>query len=134
MEEVTMIATALAAGASAGLSGTASDAVKDGYAVLKALIRRRLTGRDGARRELEADQSEPDVWQARIGDDLRDSGAAGDEQILAAARDLLAAVDSTRTAGMTITVKTNQGAIGKFDAPVTFDQRAQLPPTLPAAG
>jgi hypothetical protein len=86
---VDVIVAALAAGASAGLSGTATEAVGDGYQVLKALIRRRFTGRQEARQALETDETEPGVWQARIGRELADTGAATDEQILAAARDLL---------------------------------------------
>lgn len=85
-----VIATALAAGASAGLSGTASEAVKDAYALLKMLLKRKFTGRDQARAALEAEQTEPGVWQVTIGRDLDESGAATDEQILTAARELLA--------------------------------------------
>jgi len=96
-----MIVAALAAGASAVVSGTATDANKDGYDLLKALIRRRFTGREDARRELEADQTEPGIWQTRIGQDLRASGAATDQQILAAARELLAATDPGQATKMT---------------------------------
>ncbi|MET8154370.1 hypothetical protein ACIBSW_31945 [Actinoplanes sp. NPDC049668] len=35
-------------------------------------------------------EAEPGVWQTSIGQDLRDTGAATDEQVLAAARELLA--------------------------------------------
>lgn len=93
---VDLIVAALAAGASAGVSGTASEAVKDAYGVLKALLRRKFTGREAAGAALEAEQTEPGVWQAAIGADLQDCGAAADEQILAAARDLLTL---TATAG-----------------------------------
>nr|BFE76214.1 hypothetical protein GCM10020092_095150 [Actinoplanes digitatis] len=86
---VDVIVAALAAGATAGVSGTATDAVKDAYGLLKALIRRRFTGRETARAALEAEETEPGVWQTSIGQDLRDSGAATDEQVLAAARELL---------------------------------------------
>ncbi|MBU2664839.1 hypothetical protein KOI35_15155 [Actinoplanes bogorensis] len=130
---MTTIVTALAAGATAGVSGTATEAVKDAYELLKALIRRRFAGRDEARRELEADEVEPGTWRARIGPDLSDSGAAGDEQILVAARELLTATGTATSAGMTISVDTNHGAIGEFTGPVSFDQRTHLPPTAPAA-
>jgi hypothetical protein len=39
---------------------------------------------------LDADESEPGVWQAHIGNALTASGAVADEEILAAARRLLA--------------------------------------------
>ncbi|MEU4217295.1 hypothetical protein [Actinoplanes sp. NPDC026623] len=131
---VDVIVAALAAGASAGLSGTAGEAVGDGYRLLKALLRRRFSGRPEARQALEADETEPGVWQARIGPDLLDSGAADDEQILAAARELLSAADPHRTARFVVRADRNEGAIGEFHDRVIFDRRTQLPPTPPAAG
>jgi hypothetical protein len=130
---VDVIVAALAAGATAGVSGTASEAVKDGYLVLKSLIRRRFAGRDTARAALEAEQTEPEVWQATIGADLLESGAASDEQILAAARELLAMADPAKAATFNITGTVN-GAAGQFNAPVSFDQRTQYPPAPPVAG
>jgi hypothetical protein len=130
---VDVIVAALAAGASAGVSGTATDAIKDGYGVLKALIRRRFAGRDTARAALEAEETEPGVWQTSIGQDLQDSGAATDEHILAAARELLALADPGKAATFNIT-GTVHGAAGQFNAPVSFDQRTQLPPAPPVAG
>ncbi|MDR7275714.1 hypothetical protein [Catenuloplanes atrovinosus] len=87
MTAIELIAAALAAGAGAGLTQTASDTVRDAYAGLKDLLRRRLG--DRAVPALEADETEPGVWQARLGDALTSSGAAGDEQVVAAARRLL---------------------------------------------
>ncbi|MEK8106598.1 hypothetical protein NKG94_17570 [Micromonospora sp. M12] len=67
MEQV--ITAALAAGAGAGLKDTASAAVRDAYAGLKALLKQRFGGREGeAVQALEADETEPGVWQARIGE------------------------------------------------------------------
>jgi hypothetical protein len=86
---VDVIVAALAVGASAGVSGTATEAIKDAYGGLKALIRRRLIGREQARAALEAEETEPGVWRASIGHDLQESGAAADEQVLSAARELL---------------------------------------------
>jgi hypothetical protein len=132
---VEVIVAALAAGASAGVSGTATEAVKDAYGVLKALIRRRFAGREQARTALEADETESEVWQARIGDDLRQSGADGDAAILAAAQELLQMADPKTAATIHITGPV-YGAAGQFNAPVSFDQRTQAPPppTPPVAG
>jgi hypothetical protein len=130
---VDVIVAALAAGATAGVTGTASEVVNDGYLMLKALIRGRLTGRRDARRALDADETEQRAWQALIGRDLIDSGAAEDQQILAAARELLSAVDPELAARFAITVGRNEGAIGEFHDRVVFGRGPQLPPTLPAA-
>jgi hypothetical protein len=129
---VDVIVAALAAGASAGVSGTASEAIKDAYGLLKAMIRRKFTGRDQARAALEAEETEPGVWQTAIGADLTDSGAATDEQILAAARELLGLVGGGQAATFNIS-GTVQGAAGVFHAPVSFDQRTHLPPVPPVA-
>jgi hypothetical protein len=87
---VELIAAALAAGTAAGITNTANAAVLDTYRGLKELLARWLSGRDQARQCLDARETDPAVWQARLGDDLSASGAADDERILVAARQLLA--------------------------------------------
>ena len=49
MDPITLIVTALAAGAALGVTDTASQTVKDAYAGLKALVRKRLGGGTGCR-------------------------------------------------------------------------------------
>ncbi|WCN83823.1 hypothetical protein [Micromonospora sp. LH3U1] len=88
MSNVELIVAALGAGATAGLTDTASLAVQDAYAGLKRVLRPWMHGE--ARQALEADETEPEVWDARIGQELISSGAAEEEEILAAARRLLA--------------------------------------------
>ncbi|WP_239153011.1 hypothetical protein [Virgisporangium aurantiacum] len=130
-----MIAAALAAGAGAGLHDTASAAVQDAYARLKELIKGCVGGGNAeAAQALDAEEIEPEVWQARIGDALTDSGAAEDEQILAAARRLLALADPEKAKTLNIDIGTNYGAAGEFHAPVTFHQGTPVPPAPPAAG
>jgi hypothetical protein len=48
MDPITLIVTALAAGAALGVKDAASSAVKDAYAGLKALVGKRLAGRPDA--------------------------------------------------------------------------------------
>ena len=135
MSAVEVITAAPAAGAGIGVKDTASAAVKDAYAGLKALLEQRLGGQDDqVVQALEADETQPGVWQARIGDALADSGAADDEQVLDAARRLLAAADPEKAKALHIEVDINYGAIGEFRAPVTFHQAPPVPPTPPAVG
>jgi len=129
---VEVIVAALAAGAGAGLHDTASAAVQDAYAKLKDLIRDRIGGR-GAQ-ALDAEETEPGVWQTRIGDALAESGAADDEQVQDAARRLLALADPEKAKSLNIDIVTNYGAAGEFHAPVTFNQGPPVPPALPGAG
>jgi hypothetical protein len=90
---VELIVAALAAGAVAGTSETAKSAVVTVYTELREALRRRLSGRRSAEQVLEAEETDPGVWQMWIGADLADSGVAGDEEILAAAHHLLELVD-----------------------------------------
>lgn len=96
MSAIEMITVALAAGAGVGVQDTASAAVRDAYAGLKALLRRCLSDPDAVL-ALDADETDPGVWRTRIGTALTGSGAADDHQVLAAAQQLLALVDPART-------------------------------------
>lgn len=99
MSAVEVITAALAAGAGAGMKDTASAAVKDAYAGLKALLKVRLGGQsDRVVEALDADETTPGGWQAHLGDALTESGAAADEQVVAAARRLLQLTDPAGSA------------------------------------
>jgi hypothetical protein len=58
-------------------------------ALCRALARRG----EHAVRALDAESTDPSVWRVRLGDELVASSADRDERILAAARELLAAVE-----------------------------------------
>ncbi|WP_207922467.1 hypothetical protein [Micromonospora sp. KC606] len=92
MSAVEVIMVALAAGAGAGVKDTASAAVRDAYGGLKVLLKRRISD-DGAAQALDADETDPGVWQTRLGGLLTEVGADRDEQVLAVARRLLELVD-----------------------------------------
>ncbi|MEV0695688.1 hypothetical protein [Streptomyces sp. NPDC050388] len=90
MTGVEVILTALAAGATAGITDTATDAVRQSYDSLRELVRRRLAGRgEEAAQVLDAEEVEPDVWQAQLGEHLIATGADRDEVVLRAAQALL---------------------------------------------
>jgi hypothetical protein len=132
---VEVIAAALAAGAAAGVSDTASAAVRDAYGGFKDLLRRRIGAHSAqAVQALDDDETEPAIWQARIGDALTGSGAADDRQVVAAARRLLAVADPEKATTFHINVDQNYGAVGEFHAPVTFHQGPPVPPAPPGVG
>jgi len=89
MDPITLIVTALAAGAALGLQDTASAAVKDAYASLKALVKRRLGGEPGAELALSRHEQAPETWQAPLKAELAQAGAEGDGELIAAAKALL---------------------------------------------
>jgi hypothetical protein len=66
MDPITLIVSALAAGAAVGAQDTVSAMVKDAYAGLKALARKRLGGRPGAELVLARHEQAPETWQAPL--------------------------------------------------------------------
>lgn len=90
MDPVTLIVSALAAGAAAGLKPTATQAIKDAYAGLKALVQRKY----GSPPSLEALEKKPDSEPKRSSatEDLMDAGAGQDAELLERAKALLDAV------------------------------------------
>ncbi len=84
-----IVAEAVAVGAVAGLSDTAKQAVTDAYAKLKALVSGRV-GLSG----VESVERQPDSVARRsvLVEDLQRAGVEDDEELLAAAQALLAAV------------------------------------------
>ncbi|MDI5936863.1 MULTISPECIES: hypothetical protein [unclassified Micromonospora] len=89
MTGVEMIVAALAAGAAAGSTDVTKSAISDAYIGLKSLLRRRLMGRYRAQEALDAVEVKTGQWQALLSEDLAESGAAADEQVINAARRLL---------------------------------------------
>jgi hypothetical protein len=86
MDPITIIVTALAAGAAAGLKPTAEQAIKDAYAGAKALIQRKY-----GNLSMEALEQKPDseAKRASIAEDLTEAGAGDDNELLDQAKALL---------------------------------------------
>jgi hypothetical protein len=114
MDPITLIVTALAAGAALGAQDTVSAMVKDAYAGLKVLVRKRLGGRPGAELVLTKHEQAPETWQAPLRAELAETGADGDHDLVAAAQALL---DLIREA---------DGQTGKYTADVRGAQGVQI--------
>lgn len=93
MDPISLIIAALAAGAAAGVKDTASQAVKDAYAGLKALLRSRFAGNRQAEAALGKVERQPESGQALLAEHLRAAGADGDRELISAARALLEQAD-----------------------------------------
>src|SRR5712691_9374998 len=89
MDPITLIVTALAAGAALGVKDTASAMVTDAYAGLKALVKKRLGGGPGAELVLARHEQAPETWQAPLMAELAETGADRDRDLIAAAQALL---------------------------------------------
>src|SRR5260370_11249440 len=92
MDPIALIVTALAAGAALGVQDTAAAMVKDAYASLKALVRRRLGGDPGAEMVLARHEQAPETWQAPLMAELARAGAVGGRCMIATPRALLGLV------------------------------------------
>jgi hypothetical protein len=111
VDPVTLVVTALAAGAGVGLQGTASATVMDAYAGLKAAARKRLSGRPDGGLVLARHEAEPETWAGPLAAELAAAGTAGDSELAVAAQTLLSLVDAagSRAGKYTVDVRGSQG-------------------------
>jgi hypothetical protein len=118
VDPITLIATALAAGATAGLTDAASSAVKDAYDSLKALVRKRLAGRPDGDLVLLRHETNPETWRAPLAAELNEAGASQDADLIEAAHALMSLVDEdgARAGKYTVDVRGAQGVqIGDYN-------------------
>jgi hypothetical protein len=93
MDPLSLIVAALAAGAAAALKDAAAQTVKDAYAGLKSLIKRKIAGRPLAQDVIDGHEQAPEVWEKPLQDELKQAGVAEDEEVVRAAQRLLALID-----------------------------------------
>jgi hypothetical protein len=93
MGPVTLIVTALAAGAATGLTDAASQLVKDAYGGLKALVMRRVKGTLAGEVAVIEHEKDPKTWQAPLAKTLTAAGAEQDHDLVEAAQRLLQLLD-----------------------------------------
>ena len=125
MDPITLIVAALVAGASAGLKDTASTVIKDSYAGLKSLIRKRFGHRDPEiDQQLSAVDQRPDINPAPLAETLRSAGAGQDADLLAAAKALLEQADPDGKwlrQVQNITISQSKGVVGNNTGTVTMN-------------
>jgi uncharacterized membrane protein YdcZ (DUF606 family) len=112
MDPVTLIVTALAAGAASALQDGASAAVKDAYAQVKALVTRRFAGRPKGELVLAEHEAAPQTWQAPLAAELSAAGADGDADLVVAAQILMSLIDDeagSRSGKYAVSVRDSQG-------------------------
>lgn len=102
MDPISMIVTALAAGAAASSKDTASVAVKDAYAGLKSLVSHLFAAKPRAQQVLEDHEQEPEIYEKPLKKWLGETGAEQDADLLTAAKHLL------------VLVQPQQAGMGKF--------------------
>jgi hypothetical protein len=85
MDPITLILTALVAGA----AKAAGDTIPDAYKGLKALIQKKFAGKPVAEAMLDEHEKDPETHAAKLKKNLVEAGVDQDEEILKAAQELL---------------------------------------------
>jgi hypothetical protein len=119
MDPVTLILTALVAGAAAGTKDTASSAIKDAYNGLKGLVRRKLTGRPGGELVLDRHEQDPQVWDKPLAQELTAAGAGEDAGLVAAAQAVMQLVDAAGSAAGKYAVASDHAVAAGGDVTIT---------------
>lgn len=115
MEEVTLILTALATGASAGALEALKDDVKDKaravHAKLHDLVRRKFRGNASAEVVLSEHQADPETYAAPLAKKLAEAGAGDDAELVATARALMELVDQAgaKSGKYSVTIRDSKG-------------------------
>jgi len=90
MDPVSVVLAALAAGATAAAKDSASQAVKDAYDGLKALVKKRFEKKKPqAEMALAEYEKDPDTWEKPLQKSLVETGADQDEAIVRQAQQVL---------------------------------------------
>jgi hypothetical protein len=93
MDPVTLVTTALAAGAGSGLKGAASSVVTDAYQAVKNLARKKLANRPSGQVALVEYENAPETWRAPLAAELREACAGDDAELIKAAQLLMSLLD-----------------------------------------
>jgi hypothetical protein len=94
MDPVTLI---VAAGAASALQDDAKGAVKTALARLRGLVRKRFKDPANGEYVLEKHASAPEIWQPALQQELAESGAGSDPDLIGAAQDLMKLLDARGT-------------------------------------
>src|SRR5688500_2776406 len=98
MDPVTLIVSALIAGAASAAQDTASNVVKDAYSGLKTLLQRRFQGKPSAETVLAEAEVDPDTWKKPLAKAVAEHGS--DEEVLVLAQRLLQLLHSQQPASI----------------------------------
>jgi hypothetical protein len=111
MDPVTLIVTALAAGAASALQDDAKDAVKAAYTRLRNILKRRLAGRRVGELALAEHEVAPAMWEPHLRAELAATGAENDPDLVDAAQALLSLVDpaGARSGKYYVSIRGSQG-------------------------
>lgn len=111
MDPVTLIVTALAAGAASALQDDAREAVKAAYVRLRFKLKKRFSGRRVGELALAEFEAAPDMWEPQLRAELAATDAADDPDLVDAAQALMGLVDQAgaRAGKYVVSIRGGQG-------------------------
>jgi len=110
MDPVSVVLAALAAGATAAAKDSASQAVKDAYDGLKALVKKRFEKKKPqAEMALAEYEKDPDTWEKPLQKSLVETGADQDEAIVRQAQQVLKLVNPQQASQGKYNVQIGEG-------------------------
>lgn len=98
MEPITLILTALTFGATEMSKGILSEAGKDAYNSLKALLQKHFVGNEEAEHALTHHEKKPETYAKPLEEAIQQAKVEQDAEVLKQAKTLLAATDPAGTA------------------------------------
>ncbi len=120
MEPVSLILGALAAGATAVVQETATQAVKDAYADLTALVKQRFSEKPKAEAVLADYVQDPETWEKPLQKSLVEVGADKDEEVVRQAQQVIKLVNPQQASQGKYNVQ-----IGEAKGVITGDNASQ---------
>jgi hypothetical protein len=113
MEPVTLIVSALAAGALKGAGETATNAVKEAYLALKSAVAERFTGKPAAEVVLAEHEEDPETYDKALTKYVQQEELADDPRIIELAHRLMEVVDDAgaRAGKYQVIVEGSQGVV-----------------------
>ncbi|HUN37045.1 MAG TPA: RIP homotypic interaction motif-containing protein [Trebonia sp.] len=121
MDPITLIVTALAAGAASAMQDDAKAAVKTAFERLRHLVKKRFASPQNGEFMLEKHAAAPDIWRAPLQQELEQSGAGSDPELVDAAQALMKLLDpgGTGAGKYVVTVSNSSGVqIGDHNSQV----------------
>jgi len=109
MDPVSLVLAALATGVTAAAQDTASQAVKDAYAGLKALVKKRFEKKPQAEMALAEYEKDKDTWEKPLQKSLVETGADQDEAIVRQAQQVLKLVNPQQASQGKYNVQIGEG-------------------------
>jgi hypothetical protein len=109
VEPVTLIGSALAAGALKGAGESATTAVKDAYIAIRTAMAARFAERHASANVLADHEVDPDTYERSLAETIQETGAAEDPRILELAQALMRLMDQDGTLAGKYTVDVRWG-------------------------